>query len=392
MNGFIQWANETMFLWKTLIILVIFAITLGIAAYSTWAERKVAGYIQDRSGPNRAGWGGLLQPLADAGKMFFKEDFIPAQADKWLFILGPCLSMFTALMSSAVVPFGDSFLIGGKAVAVQAIEINIGILYVFGVVSLGVYGVMIGGWASNNKFSLLGAIRAASQNISYELAMGMSIIAILMMTGSLSIRTIVEQQHGFNWNVFYQPLGCLIFIVCAFAECNRTPFDLPECETELVGGYHTEYSSMKLGFYLFAEYINMFASSAVTACLFFGGYNYPGMDFVSNTLVGWFGQTAGHNLATFIGIGSMFTKILFGIFFFMWVRWTLPRFRYDQLMNLGWKGLIPLAVANLVITAVAMLSGFKVWAVMWLGLGVMILIISAFWAMRPRNKEAILGA
>ncbi|PLK44607.1 NADH-quinone oxidoreductase subunit NuoH [Emticicia sp. TH156] len=391
MNGFIQWANETMFLWKALIILVIFAITLGIAAYSTWAERKVAGYIQDRPGPNRAGWGGLLQPLADAGKMFFKEDFIPAQADKWLFILGPCLSMFTALMSSAVVPFGNSFLIDGKFVAVQAIEINIGILYVFGVVSLGVYGVMIGGWASNNKFSLLGAIRAASQNISYELAMGMSIIAILMLTGSLSIRTIVEQQHGFNWNFFYQPLGCLIFIVCAFAECNRTPFDLPECETELVGGYHTEYSSMKLGFYLFAEYINMFASSAVTACLFFGGYNYPGMDYVQNALIGWFGQTVGYNLATFIGIGSMFVKILFGIFFFMWVRWTLPRFRYDQLMNLGWKGLIPLAVANLVITAVAMLSGYRLVGI-WVGLAVMILIISAFWALRPRKKEAILGA
>ena len=391
MNGFIQWANETMFLWKALIILVIFAITLGIAAYSTWAERKVAGYIQDRPGPNRAGWGGLLQPLADAGKMFFKEDFIPAQADKWLFILGPCLSMLTALMSSAVVPFGDAFLLGGKTVTVQAIEINIGILYVFGVVSLGVYGVMIGGWASNNKFSLLGAIRAASQNISYELAMGMSIIAILMMTGSLSLRTIVEQQHGFNWNIFYQPLGCLIFIVCAFAECNRTPFDLPECETELVGGYHTEYSSMKLGFYLFAEYINMFASSAVTACLFFGGYNYPGMDWVQTQLIGAFGQTIGQNIATFIGIGSMFTKILFGIFFFMWVRWTVPRFRYDQLMNLGWKGLIPLAVGNMIITAIAMLSGYKL-AGIWIGLAVLILIISIFWAMRPRKKAAILGA
>lgn len=391
MNGFIQWANETMFLWKALIILVIFAITLGIAAYSTWAERKVAGYIQDRSGPNRAGWGGLLQPLADAGKMFFKEDFIPAQADKWLFILGPCLSMLTALMSSAVVPFGGAFLIGGKEVAVQAIEINIGILYVFGVVSLGVYGVMIGGWASNNKFSLLGAIRAASQNISYELAMGMSIIAILMMSGSLSLRTIVEQQHGFNWNIFYQPLGCLIFIVCAFAECNRTPFDLPECETELVGGYHTEYSSMKLGFYLFAEYINMFASSAVTACLFFGGYNYPGMDWVQSFLIGNLGQTVGQNIATFIGIGSMFTKILFGIFFFMWVRWTVPRFRYDQLMNLGWKGLIPLAVGNMIITAVAMLSGYKL-AGIWIGLAVLILIISIFWALRPRKKAAILGA
>ncbi|MFD2522672.1 NADH-quinone oxidoreductase subunit NuoH [Emticicia soli] len=391
MNGFIQWANETMFLWKALIIIVIFAITLGVAAYSTWAERKVAGYIQDRPGPNRAGWGGLLQPLADAGKMFFKEDFIPAQADKWLFILGPCLSMLTALMASAVVPFGDSFLIDGKTVTVQAIEINIGILYVFGVVSLGVYGIMIGGWASNNKFSLLGAIRAASQNISYELAMGMSIIAILMMSGSLSLRTIVEQQHGGNWNIWYQPLGCLIFIVCAFAECNRTPFDLPECETELVGGYHTEYSSMKLGFYLFAEYINMFASSAVTACLFFGGYNYPGMDWVQAQLVGALGETVGHNLATGLGIGAMFLKILFGIFFFMWVRWTLPRFRYDQLMHLGWEALIPLAVGNMIITAVAMLSGYKLVGI-WVGLLVLILIVSVFWAMRPKKKGAVLGA
>ncbi len=391
MNGFMQWANETMFLWKALIILVIFAITLGIAAYSTWAERKVAGWIQDRSGPNRAGWGGLLQPLADAGKMFFKEDFIPAQADKWLFILGPCLSMLTALMSSAVVPFGNTFQIDGKLVHVQAIEINIGILYVFGVVSLGVYGVMIGGWASNNKFSLLGAIRAASQNISYELAMGMSIIAILMMSGSLSLRTIVEQQHGGNWNILYQPLGCLIFIVCAFAECNRTPFDLPECETELVGGYHTEYSSMKLGFYLFAEYINMFASSAVTACLFLGGYNYPGMDWVQTKLEAGLGTAIGHNVATFIGIGCMFTKILLGIFFFMWVRWTVPRFRYDQLMNLGWKGLIPLAVVNMLITAVALLSGYK-FTGMVIGLVVFIVVASVFWAMRPRKKAAILGA
>jgi len=391
MSSFVQWLTESMFLWKALIIIVIFAITLGIAAYSTWAERKVAAYIQDRRGPNRAGWGGLLQPLADAGKMFFKEDFIPAQADKWLFILGPCLSMFTALMSSAVVPFGNSFIIGGKEVFVQAIEINIGILYVFGVVSLGVYGVMIGGWASNNKFSLLGAIRAASQNISYELAMGMSIIAILMMSGTLSIREIVSQQHGGNWNIFYQPLGFLIFTVCAFAECNRTPFDLPECETELVGGYHTEYSSMKLGFYLFAEYINMFASSAVTACLFFGGYNYPGMDFVESQLVSALGANVGHNVATLIGIGSMFTKILFGIFFFMWVRWTVPRFRYDQLMNLGWKGLIPLAVANLVITAGAILSGYKLVGI-WVGLALMVVLISVGWSIRPKKKNAILGA
>jgi len=217
---------------------------------------------------------------------------------------------------------------------------------------LGVYGIMIGGWASNNKFSLMGAIRAASQNISYEIPMGLSIIALLLVTNSLSLKDIAEQQHGFHWNVFYQPLGFLIFLVCAFAETNRTPFDLPECETELVGGYHTEYSSMKLGFFLFAEYINMFVSSAVMATLYFGGYNYPGMDFMNSLLGPTFGPL--------LGMGVLFIKIFAFIFFFMWVRWTIPRFRYDQLMNLGWKILIPLAIANIVLTGLvtALVNGF----------------------------------
>ncbi len=351
---------DVAFVIKAIIILLIFAITLLIATYSTYAERKVAAFMQDRIGPNRAGPFGLLQPIADAVKMFFKEDFIPSQASKWLFILGPCLSMLTALMTSAVIPFGDSIKYASAPdkiweVAVQAIDVNIGVLYVFGVVSLGVYGIMVGGWASNNKFSLLGAIRAASQNISYEISMGLAIIAILMMTGSLSIRHIVEQQHGGNWNIFYQPLGFIIFITCAFAECNRTPFDLPECETELIGGYHTEYSSMKLGFYLFAEYINMFVSSAMISSLYFGGYNYPGMDWVQAQLTGAMGEIAGHNVATLIGTIVFFAKSLFFVFFYMWVRWTLPRFRYDQLMNLGWKGLIPLAMINIVLTGGAIL-------------------------------------
>ncbi|MFN4146666.1 MAG: NADH-quinone oxidoreductase subunit NuoH [Runella sp.] len=351
---------EFAFVLKAIIILVIFGITLLIATYSTYAERKVAAFIQDRIGPNRAGPFGLLQPIADAVKMFFKEDFIPSQANKWLFILGPCLAMLTALMTSAVIPFGDSIkwtnAEGGiSSVPVQAIDVNIGILYVFGVVALGVYGIMIGGWASNNKFSLLGALRAASQNISYEISMGLAIIAILMMAGSLSIREIVEQQHGGNWNIFYQPIGFIIFITCAFAECNRTPFDLPECETELIGGYHTEYSSMKLGFYLFAEYINMFISSAVIASLYFGGYNYPGMDWVYAKLTGAMGEVTGHNIATLIGTLVFFAKSLFFVFFYMWVRWTLPRFRYDQLLNLGWKGLIPLAILNIILTGGAIL-------------------------------------
>ncbi|GAB3180827.1 NADH-quinone oxidoreductase subunit NuoH [Telluribacter humicola] len=345
----------TEFIIKAIVIAVIFGLTLLIAMYSTYGERKVAAFIQDRIGPNRAGPFGMLQPLADAGKMFFKEDFIPAQANKWLFIAGPALAMLTALMASAVIPFGHTLRYDGVEVAVQAVEANIGILYIFGVVSLGVYGIMVGGWASNNKFSLLGAIRAASQNISYEIAMGMAIVAILMMTGSLSLREIVDQQHSGNWNIWYQPLGFIIFITCAFAECNRTPFDLPECETELVGGYHTEYSSMKLGFYLFAEYINMFISSAVISALYFGGYNYPGMDWVYTQLTGAFGEVAGHNAATLIGTAVFFGKALFFVFFYMWVRWTLPRFRYDQLMNLGWKGLIPLAILNIIITGTGVL-------------------------------------
>jgi NADH-quinone oxidoreductase subunit H len=220
----------------------------------------------------------------------------------------------------------------------------VGILYVFGVVSLGVYGVMIGGWASNNKYSLLGAVRAASQNISYEISMGLSIIALLLITGTLSLRQIAEQQHSWHWNVLSQPVGFILFLICAFAETNRTPFDLPECETELVGGYHTEYSSMKLGFYLFAEYINMFISSAVMVTLYWGAYNYPFMD--------WMAAHIGTNGAVILGVVLMFAKIFLFIFFFMWVRWTIPRFRYDQLMDLGWKILIPIAIANIVVTGI----------------------------------------
>ncbi|HEY9534620.1 MAG TPA: NADH-quinone oxidoreductase subunit NuoH, partial [Mucilaginibacter sp.] len=316
---------------KFILVIIIFAISLVIAMYSTYAERKFAAFFQDRVGPNRAGPWGILQPLADGGKMFLKEEIIPTNSNGFLFIVGPSLAIMTACIGSAVIPWGQKLIIGSHVVDLQVADINVGILYIFGVVSLGVYGIMIGGWASNNKYSLLGAIRAASQNISYEISMGLSIIALLLVTGTLSLRQIAEQQHGFwangwfTWNFFKQPLGFLLFIVCAFAETNRSPFDLPECETELVGGYHTEYSSMKLGFYLFAEYINMFISSAVMATLYFGGYNFPFMDLIHSP-----------NLVAIIGVVALFVKIFFFIFFFMWVRWTIPRFRYDQLMDLGW--------------------------------------------------------
>ncbi|MCQ6960489.1 NADH-quinone oxidoreductase subunit NuoH [Mucilaginibacter aquariorum] len=326
------------------LIIIIFLISLVVAMYSTYAERKIAAFFQDRVGPNRAGPFGILQPLADGAKMFMKEEIIPTNATPFLFIVGPSLAILTACIGSAVIPWGQNLVIGGRTIPLQVTDINVGILYIFGVVSLGVYGVMIGGWASNNKYSLLGAIRAASQNISYEISMGLSIIALLMVTGTLSLGEIAQQQHGWHWNVLYQPVGFLLFMICAFAETNRTPFDLPECETELVGGYHTEYSSMKLGFYLFAEYINMFISSAVMATLYWGGYNYPGMDWVT--------AHTGPAIGPLIGTAVFFAKIFLFIFFFMWVRWTIPRFRYDQLMDLGWKVLIPLAIANIVVTGI----------------------------------------
>jgi NADH-quinone oxidoreductase subunit H len=332
---------------KSVIIVAVFAITMIMAMYSTLAERKIAAWLQDRIGPNRAGKGGILQPLADGLKLFSKEEFFPNTPNKFLFIVGPAIAMSTALMTSAVIPWGDKLHLFGKDILLQATDIDVALLYVFGVISVGVYGIMIGGWASNNKFSLMGAVRAASQMVSYEVAMGLSVIALLMMTGTLSLREISAQQSGMSWNVFYQPLSFLIFLICAFAETNRTPFDLAECESELIGGYHTEYSSMKMGFYLFAEYANMFISSTILAVLFFGGYNYPGMS--------WAVENWGVNIANVLGIFVLFVKICGFIFFYMWVRWTIPRFRYDQLMHLGWKILIPLSILNIIITGIVIL-------------------------------------
>ena len=348
----IDWA---IILEKLILILTVVFGSLGIAMYSTWGERKVAAILQDRRGPNRAGPAGLFQPLADGLKLFFKEEIIPNLSSKFLFILGPCLAMLTAMMIGAVVPWGNKLHLFNRDISLQIADINIGILYVFGVVSMGVYGIMIGGWASNNKFSLFGALRAASQIISYELAMGLALIALLMVTGTLSLKEMVGGQMDHIWNVFKQPLGFLIFLICAFAECNRTPFDLAEAENELVGGYHTEYSSMKLGFYLFAEYINMFLSSAVMVSLFWGGYDIPGLNDAA--LV----DKLGLNIVAILQGLVLFIKIVGFLIFFMWVRWTIPRFRYDQLMNLGWKILIPLAIVNMMVTGALILLKQNHW-------------------------------
>ena len=337
-------------LFKTILVVSLFALSMAVAAYSTWAERKVAAIMQDRIGPNRSWKFGLLQPLADGGKFFFKEDFIPEKAEKFLFFFGPCLVMFISLITGAVIPWGKSLNIGGQSFDLQVANLDVGVLYLMGMVSIGVYGIMIGGWASNNKYSLIGAIRASSQMISYELAMGLSLLAIIMMNSSLDLKVIAESQsgwYGMKWNIFFQPLAFIIFFVAALAETNRAPFDLPECETELVGGFHTEYSAMKLGLFLFGEYVNLFISSALITTLFLGSYNFPGL--------AWIGENWGENAAGIASILAFLAKTIAVILTFMWIRWTLPRFRYDQLMHLGWKSLIPLALVNLLVTGALVL-------------------------------------
>lgn len=344
---------------KIILVVALFLLALSVAAYSTWAERKVAAIMQDRIGPNKAGPFGLLQPLADGGKFFFKEDFTPDNAERFLFVLGPSIVMFLSLLTGAVIPWGKSLNIEGQSFDLQVANIDIGVLYIMGLASISVYGMMIGGWASNNKYSLIGAIRASSQMISYELAMGLSLLAVIMTSGSLDLGKVASDQStgklwglfeidGMNWNIFYQPVAFIIFLIAALAETNRHPFDLPECESELVTGYSTEYSSMKLGLYLFGEYVNMFISNALIVTLFFGGYNYPGIN--------WVGENFGENIAGILSIVAFLMKVFFGIFLFMWIRWTIPRFRYDQLMHLGWKKLIPFALINLLITGAVVLA------------------------------------
>jgi len=332
---------------KATLIACIIGLSFFVAMYTTLAERKVAGWLQDRHGPNRAGPFGIFQPLADGGKLFFKEEIIPLASNKFLFLLGPGLAMVTSLVTSTVIPWAAPVTTATGTFPVQVADVDMGILIVFSVVSVGVYGIMIGGWASNNKFSLIAAIRGASQMVSYELPMGLALIAVIFMTGSLKMSEIVSHQAEHGINFLYQPLGFIIFFICALAECNRTPFDLPEAENELNFGYHQEYSSMKLGFYLFAEYINMFVSAAVMATLYFGGYDIPFVNEASWGLESW--------IMSAISFGILMIKIAVILFVFIWIRWTIPRFRYDQLMNLGWKKLIPLALINMLISAAVML-------------------------------------
>jgi len=325
-------AEEMMgFLLATLFkICLVVGLLLLAVAYLTWLERKVIGDIQVRFGPSRVGPFGLLQPIADGIKLMFKEDVVPANADRLIFFLAPALSFVPALIVFAVIPFGPSFVIT---------DVNVGLLYVFAVASLGVYGSVLAGWASNSKYSLLGGLRSSAQMVSYELALGLSVLGVVMMTGSLSLVDIVEAQKGTwlgilpRWNIFPQFLGFVIFLISSNAELNRAPFDLPEAETELVAGFHTEYSSMKFALFFMAEYANMIAVAALATTLFLGGWRGPLLPPVI-----WF-----------------LLKVFAFIFLFIWIRATLPRFRYDQLMGFGWKVLLPLALANVMFTAALIL-------------------------------------
>ncbi len=322
------------------ILLVVLALQ-GTVAYLIYIERKVCAYLQDRIGPNRVGWHGLLQPIADGGKLLLKEPFVPEGANKILFILAPAIAVFTTTIGFAVVPFGPTAP-GDPSSFVIAPGIDVGILYVFAVSSLAVYAVILGGWASNNKYSFLGAMRSSAQLVSYEIPLGLSILGIVLIARSLNLEQIIAAQADGVWFIVYQPIACLLFFTSALAESNRLPFDLPEAEQELIGGYHTEYSGMRWAMFFFGEYTHMITVSFLTTILFLGGWDLPFVLSASST-----GFLAG--LAKMIVIC---VKAFSLILFMMWLRWTLPRFRFDQLMNLAWKVFIPLALANLLVTAV----------------------------------------
>src|SRR5579859_3503363 len=328
-------------LFSAIKIICVFSVLAFIFDYKVWVERKVSAAIQDRRGPNRAGPFGLLQPAADAVKAFLKEDFTPAHVRKVYFWLAPAIVMIPSLLTIAIIPFGSQ--LGGQRMVIA--DLNVGVLYTFGIVSLGVYGIVLAGYAANSKYPFLGGIRSSAQMISYEIAMGMSVIPIFLLVGGLNLSQVIEYQTGsfFNWLIFKQPLAFAIFLAAMFAETNRLPFDLPESEQELAGGYNVEYSSIKFALFFMGEYAAMTAASAMLVTLFLGGWTLPfaGLD-----------QPAQNISMGILHIGIFLGKMLFVEFMVIWVRWMWPRFRYDQLMDLGWRRFIPLALANIVFTAV----------------------------------------
>jgi NADH-quinone oxidoreductase subunit H len=334
-------------------ITVAFTVVMVIVAYTVLAERRVLAFIQGRLGPNRVGPGGMLQPLADLLKFIFKEDIVPDKSTRFVYFLAPIVATTTALMTMIVYPFGpDIYLPFIGTVKLVLTRIDVGLLYVLGITSIGVYGIALAGWSSNNKYSLMGGLRASSQLISYELSLGLSLIGVILLSGTLDLYSIVEQQsgwHGAQWNLWRLPgpqlIGFIVYLISAIAETNRVPFDLPEAETELVAGFHTEYSAMKFALFFMAEYVNMFTVSMLATTLFLGGWNVPGLDLIF---------APGSTLFAVISAIGFIVKVIFFLFLYIWLRGTLPRFRFDQLMNFGWKFLLPVAILNIILTATVM--------------------------------------
>jgi len=333
------------------ILIIMFGILVLGAAMTVLAERRVSAFIQDRVGPNRVGPGGIIQPFADVVKLMMKEDIVPRQANRFIHDLAPIISITVALSTFAIIPFGNTIELFGHQIKLMIADVDIGILYLLALTSIGVYGVSLAGWSSNSKYSLLGGLRSSAQLISYELSMGMSLIGVIMIAGTLRLDQVVLQQTEYwwniipKWNIFLQPLACITFMIASFAETNRLPFDLPEAEPELVGGYHTEYTGMKFGLFFLAEYANVITSSAVTITLFFGGWHFP------------FAEQWGLSpmMLSLLQMLTFFTKVILLVLFFIIVRWTIPRFKYDQLMRIGWKVMLPLAIVNFLLTGIIIL-------------------------------------
>ena len=339
---------------KLIAISVVFVVVLFVVAYTVLAERRIQGFIQGRLGPNRVGYGGVLQPFADLLKFILKEDIVPDKSTRFLYFLAPVIATMAALMTMIVYPFGPDTTIPfiNKTIPLVVARFDVGLLYVLGITSIGVYGIALAGWSSNNKYSLMGGLRSSAQMISYELALGMSLIGVLLLSGTLDLGAIVGLQsrwHGSSWFIFAQPFGFIIYLIAAIAETNRVPFDLPEAETELVAGFHTEYSAMKFALFFLAEYINMFTVSMLATTLFLGGWNVPFADSL-------FGR--GTFLFGLVSVIGFLAKVIFFLFLYIWLRATLPRFRFDQLMSFGWKFLLPVAILNILLTATLIVVGF----------------------------------
>ena len=332
---------------KFVAITVVFVVVLLVVAYTVLAERRILGFIQGRLGPNRVGPGGLLQPFADLLKFILKEDIVPDKSTRFVYFLAPVIATMSALMTMIVYPFGPDTRIPFTSITIPLVvtRFDVALLYVLGITSVGVYGIMLAGWSSNNKYSLMGGLRSSAQMISYELALGLSLIGVIMMAGTLDLGQVVENQsawHGTHWYIIFQPLGFIIYLIAAIAETNRVPFDLPEAETELVAGFHTEYSAMKFALFFLAEYINMFTVSMLATTLFWGGWNVPFLDLL---------LPRGSFLFGLISALGFIVKICVFLFVYIWLRGTLPRFRFDQLMSFGWKILLPMALLSIFITA-----------------------------------------